>query len=158
MDPWAYPADLEAIWRVLTDAETAQVAARIGQASQLIIDTVPEVGGLTVPQRLAAGTLSAVTVRDIVVAMVHRVMLNPGALRTEQTGPFAVTMDSLISSGEMQITRRELARLIGRRSSAFAFTIAPGPGPTVANPRSLTGGYWQGGAYYPGQGWPSNVL
>lgn len=133
MDPFAIPSDLESIWRPLSDDEALVVLARLDQASQIVRDEVPLVGGLDVDARIAAGSLSALTARDVVVAMVHRVMLNPAGIRSEGSGPFTVTYDQELSSGEMHLTGRELARLSGRgRSPQRAFTITPGSGPVFA--------------------------
>ena len=133
MAPFADPSDVEAIWRELTNDEIAVVTARIAEASQLVQDEVPEVGGLTVDERITAGTLSPETVKQVVVAMVHRVVSIPGYLRqrtvTVDDATQSETYDVSVSGGEMFITDRELRRLMGRKTSGQrAFTITPGPG------------------------------
>lgn len=130
MEPFAYPPDVAAIWRPLGEDEIGQVTARIAQASRLLRDEVPDVGGFSLDERIDNGSLERATVRDVVVGMVHRVMLNPEGLRQESTGPFGRTFDTAISSGEMTITKREMDRLTGRKSTGSkAGTIKPGPGP-----------------------------
>lgn len=131
MPPFADPADLAAVWRPLTADEVLVVATWLERASQLVRDEVPDVDGLDVDERIDAGSLSADTVRDVVVSMVRRVVvLNPVGARQQGVGPFTVTLDSAISASELYLSARELARLTGRRSTGpRAFTISPGPGP-----------------------------
>jgi len=118
----------------MSDAEILTVTGWINEASQQVRDDVPPVGGLTVDERIEAGTLSAATVRSVVARMVRRVMINPegDSSVTEQTGPFSVTRTKsrATASGDLFLTARELARLSGLRSRPqTAFTITPGPGP-----------------------------
>ena len=131
MLPFAEPADLAAVWRPLANDEVDVVAAWLDRASQLVRDEVPDVDGFDVDERVEAGSLSADTVRDVVVSMVRRVVvLNPVGARQQGVGPFAVTLDSAISASELYLSARELARLTGRRSTGpRAFTIGMGPGP-----------------------------
>lgn len=133
MEPFADPVDVASIWRVLTAAEESIVAGRLDAASQMVRDEVPLVGGLDVDERITAGTLSLETVKQVVVAMVHRVVSIPGYIRqrsvTVDDATQSETFDSSVSGGEMFITDREMRRLMGRRSSGQrAFTITPGPG------------------------------
>lgn len=133
MEPFADPADVSSIWRDLTAAEETVVANRIEAASQMVRDEVPLVGGLDVDERINAGTLSLETVKQVVVAMVHRVVSIPGYIRqrsvTVDDATQSETFDSSVSGGEMFITDREMRRLMGRRSGGQrAFTITPGPG------------------------------
>lgn len=131
MEPFAQPSDVAAIWRPLTDAESIVAYGWLEEASQQVRDEVPDVGGLTVDERIADGSLSADTVRNVVRRMVLRVLQNPESLRaiTEQTGPFAVTKtkDSSVSSGEMFISARDMARLMSKRGATgqTAFMINP---------------------------------
>jgi hypothetical protein len=131
MDPFADPSDIASVWRPLTDAEISVVYARIDQASQMVRDEVPDVD-----DRVTAGSLAAATVRDVVVAMVRRVMVNPDgdSSVTEQTGPFSVTRtrSRALAAGELYINASELARLTGRRATQRAFTISPGVGPVFS--------------------------
>ena len=135
LPPFADVADVTAIWRDVTDAESNVIAARIEQASQQVRDEVPLVGGLTVDERIESGALSESSVRRVVVAMVHRVVSIPAYARqqsvTVDDGTMSTTFDSSVSGGEMFITEREYATLISRRRlRQRAFTITPGPGPS----------------------------
>lgn len=132
--PYADALDVAAVWRSLSADETETVSSWIAEASQMVRDSVPDVGGLDVDERISAGSLSADTVRAVVVAMVRRVMLNPSGASsvTEQTGPFSVTrtLATANAAGDLYIKSREMARLLGRRErSQAAFTISPGVGP-----------------------------
>lgn len=132
LPPFADVQDVVSIWRPVTDAEANVIGARIDQASQQVRDEVPLVGGLTIDQRIESGDLSWGTVSRVVVAMVHRVVSIPAYARqqsvTVDDGTMSTTFDSSVSSGEMFITEREYASLIGRRRTRQrAFTIIPVP-------------------------------
>jgi len=92
LPPYADWSDVK-IGRPFTSDEVDSVVDWIDKASQLVRDSVPDVGGLDVDERIEAGSLSAATVRDVVAGMVRRVMLNPNgnSAVTEQTGPFSQT-------------------------------------------------------------------
>lgn len=131
--PYADWSDVK-IGRPFTSEEVESVIDWINKASQMVRDSVPDVGGFDVDERIAAGTLSAATVRDVVAVMVRRVMLNPtgdGSV-TEQTGPFSLTRTKAAANaaGDLYIKSREMARLMGKRDrKQVAFTISPGTGP-----------------------------
>jgi hypothetical protein len=129
LPPFAELADKSA-WSSL-DADS--VYESIAEASQMIRDDVPLVGGLNVDERIAAGSLSLDTVRSVVVAMVDRVVSVPGYVRqrsvTVDDATQSFTYDSSVSGGEMFITEREMQRLMGRsarRQRAFTITLGPG--------------------------------
>jgi hypothetical protein len=133
LPPFAEPLDVAAIWHELSAAEDSIVAERLAEASRMVRDDVPLVGGLDVDERIEAGLLSSETVRRVVVAMVHRVVSIPGYVRqrsvTVDDATEAVTYDSSVSGGEMFITDREMQRLTGRparRQRAFTITLGPG--------------------------------
>lgn len=119
--------DVAAIWRPLTDTEISVVIARIEQASQQVRDIVP-----TVDARIAAGSLSADTVRFVVRDMVFRLVSHDMFVRqqsvTVDDGSKSVTFDAAVSKGEMFITESELAALLGASSAVYgsAFEIALG--------------------------------
>lgn len=134
LTPFATPQDVENIWRPLVDeAETDRVFYLLVKASDQIRDEVPLVGGLTVEERITAGTLRPETVKGVVVDMVHRLVSVPRYMRqtsvTIDGDTKAGTLDASVSSGEMMITEREMDRLMGRKSGRpKAFTITPSPG------------------------------
>ena len=132
MDPFADVQDVVSIWRPLSDAEVLVCVAWIDQASQQVRDEVPDVDGLDVDERVAAGSLSPDTVRSVVARMVLRVLRNPeGARQRSQTVDDyseSITVDGSLSSGEMFISAREMSRLIGAKgdsSQAFSVDTAP---------------------------------
>jgi hypothetical protein len=138
VEPFADVQDVQAIWRPLSDDESVLVAAWIIEASQQVRDEVPDVGGLDVDERVAlaadaAHYLSAATVRSVVARMVRRVLMNPeGARQRSQSVDDyseSVTVDSSLSSGEMFISPREMARLLGSRggSGGGAFSVDTAP-------------------------------
>jgi hypothetical protein len=128
MEPFATPSDVEAIWRTLTDQDTIRVFARIAQASRMVREQVPDVDA-----RIAAGTLSADTVRDVVVDMVERVVsvdrfVRQGSVAVDD-GSESKTYVSAVADGELFISPAQLLRLQGRSvARSRAFTIYPGSG------------------------------
>jgi hypothetical protein len=124
-------SDVQSIWRALTDDEIIRVSARISEASQMIRDEVPLVNGMDVDERILSGALSAVTVRNVVVSMVERVVVPARFVRQSSVavddGSHSETIDSSVSSGEMFISSNELRRLMGRRvvGRQVAFMVNP---------------------------------
>lgn len=131
--PFAEWSDVK-IGRPFTSDEIESVADWLGKASQMVRDSVPDVGGLDVDERILVGTLSDATVRDVVAGMVRRVMLNPegNAATTEQTGPFSVTKTKAASNatGDLYIKSREMSRLMGKRDRRQVAFMVPSPSPT----------------------------
>jgi hypothetical protein len=134
MEPYADWTDVK-IGRPFTTDEIELVIDWIDKASQLIRDSVPDVGGLDVDERIAAGSLSLVTVRDVVATMVRRVMLNPegNSAVTEQAGPFSVTRTKATANagGDLYIRSRELARLMGKRDRRQVAYMVPSFPPLI---------------------------
>jgi hypothetical protein len=130
MEPYADWTDVK-IGRAFTADEIESVIDLIGQASQMVRDSVPGVGGLDVDERIADGSLSSDTVRRVVVAMVKRIVSVPQFVRQRSVavddGSESVTYDSSVSGGEMFISERELASLMGKRGrpGQRAFTVTP---------------------------------
>lgn len=133
LTPFASPQDVANIWRPLVDdAETDKVLFLLVKASDQIRDETPLVKGLTVDERITAGTLRPETVAGVAVDMVHRLVSVPRYMRqtsvTIDGDTKAGTLDSSVSSGEMTITEREMARLLGQKGGRpKAFTITPAP-------------------------------
>ncbi|MER7331668.1 MULTISPECIES: hypothetical protein [unclassified Micromonospora] len=88
-EPFATPEQVAAVFRPLTAAEAAIVAARLAAASRMLRGRFPDLDA-----RIAAGTLDPDLAADAAVAMVLRVIRKPGALagvgnlKAEATGPF----------------------------------------------------------------------
>lgn len=78
--------DVEAAWRPLTDDERSRADALIDRASRKIRRRWPDVD-----DRIAAGTLDAGDVADVVAEMVQVAMTQtPGVVQTnEAAGPFS---------------------------------------------------------------------
>ena len=144
--PFADPSDIEGIWRPLSAEDAALAAAWIDQASQQVRDEVPDVDGLTVDERITAGTLAPETVRDVVARMVLRVLMNPEGARQRSHSlddyQETVLVDSTRSSGEMFISAAEMKRLTGLQGRR-AFEIDTRPDP----PMLVTTVQWYN--YYP---------
>lgn len=128
MADFADIGDVAAIWHSpLSDAETFVVAARLGEASQLVRDTVPSVDA-----RILDGSLSALTVKYIVANMVQRLVSHPAFVRQQSVsiddGNKSVTFDASVSKGSLFLTEDELARLLGVSDAAGgqAFEIVLG--------------------------------
>lgn len=131
LTPFANPRDVANIWRPLVDqAEEDRVMFLLVKASDQVRDEVPKVKGLSVDERIAAGTLRPETVQGVVVDMVHRLVSVPRYVRqrsvTIDNDTKSETLDASVSSGEMTITDREMARLMGRKGGRpKAFTVTP---------------------------------
>jgi hypothetical protein len=140
---YATPIDLEDRWKDLTDAETRRACVLLEDASQKLRDRFGDLEA-----RLAAGDLSADTLRRIVCAMVQRAML-PGATagagvsaQTEAVGPFQVQRTYSNPLGNLYISADELAELEPIVSNggprAYAVNLDPDSG------RDLRfGGLWR---------------
>lgn len=135
---YAVPQDVVDIWfdhPEITPGIEVLIARRIEEATNIVNDEVGLVGGLTVDQRVEASSLAQVTVKQVIVAMVHRLVSVPGYVRqfsrSVDDASESYTIDSSVSSGELHIKASELRRLTGqgrRRSRFRAYTITPGRG------------------------------
>lgn len=127
--PFAEVVDVSAIWPAYTDAYEMLVEARIEKASRIVREQVPDVD-----TRITNGTLDPMTVTDVVVDMVERVVSVARYVRQESTtvddGSESRTYVAAVAEGGMFISPDELRRLQGRSMARpRAFTIYPGPGP-----------------------------
>lgn len=85
-DPFATAADLEAVWRPLTDAEEDRADALLARASRMIRRRWSNVD-----DRITSGDLDADEVSDVVLEMVQTAMTTPtlGVSQESQTaGPY----------------------------------------------------------------------
>lgn len=124
--PFATSDDVAGVWRAIRTDEIGLVDNLLDDASAMVLEYP------AVVTRIAAGTLSAATLKDVVKHMVKRVMLNPTGLRqfsaTVDDATKSGTYDSGIATGQLTITGLELDRLLGivpADSQAGAFTIRP---------------------------------
>ena len=119
----ADPVDVAAIWRPLSEPETALAQGLIQEAS-LMIHEIPAVAA-----RIVAGTVTMDTLTSVCANMVKRVMQNPDRLKS-----FAVTVDDGTRSGtydetgrgDLRILPEEMNRLLGLvNQPSGAWTISP---------------------------------
>jgi len=97
--------------RSLTAAEMGQASAWLDDATAIIVDRFPQYA--TTPT--AASTA-------VCCAMVRRVLLNPGGLRSETVDDYSYTRDTVLSAGELYMTDSEIDALRPVRTSAFSIT------------------------------------
>lgn len=130
LTPFAFPQDVANIWRPLVAGEEDRLLNLLVKASDQIRDETPLVKGMTVDERITAGTLRPETVAGVAVDMVHRLVSIPRYMRqtsvTIDGDTKSGTLDASVSSGEMTITEREMARLMGQKGGrSKAFTVTP---------------------------------
>lgn len=104
--------DVEALWRPLSEAESARIGRLLDVASAKVRQAVP-----TVDARVASGDLDADIVVSVVVSMVARVLTNPGMVRQITVGGESVTLAAETLRG-LFLLPEELAELspsAGRR-------------------------------------------
>lgn len=125
MEPFAYPDDIEKVWRPLTDEETTLASGLIDQASSKLRALIPNIDSL-----IYTDELRQVLARAAVVNAVKRVLMNPEALRqiSHTTGPYtdSKTLDTAISSGLVYIDSGDLVGLTVRRSAIRSFRVNSG--------------------------------
>jgi len=114
-EPFATYTDVEAVWRTLTEYEISRAEKLIEYASRKVRREFPGIDA-----RIAAGSLDALDVEMVVVAMVKRAMMNSaleGVESQQQTaGPFAQTVRPSNPDGSLYFTKAELASLGVRRA------------------------------------------
>jgi hypothetical protein len=127
MQNFAWVADIEKIWRPLTDAEKVMAEGLIEQASMKLRARIPNIDAL-----ILGNELRTELARAAVVNAVKRVLMNPEALRvmSTTTGPFSEskTIDTALSSGFVYIDSGDLAGLIFRKSTIRSFRVNAGLG------------------------------
>ncbi|HEY9265503.1 MAG TPA: Gp19/Gp15/Gp42 family protein [Mycobacterium sp.] len=115
-EPFADSGDIEAVWRTLTADEQARATKLIEYASRKIRRNVSDVDA-----RIASGALDPLDVEMVVVAMVKRALMNTaleGVESQSQTaGPFAQMVRPSNPSGNLYLTKDELASLSPRRAA-----------------------------------------
>lgn len=116
---------LELAWRALTPDEKRRASYKLDQASRLVRDLYKDVD-----TRIAAGTLSADRVGDVIVTMVERAMTgrpNVAAV-TEVKGPFTDTVRYANPAGGLYLTDEDRAVFQVLGGSGHAFTVDTFPG------------------------------
>lgn len=106
-DVFAEVSDVEAMFRVLNEAETIRATRWIAYVSRLIRQAVP-----TVDHRIARGLLDPELVKDVTVAVVVRALRNPEGAKAETIGPKSVTYDDRVAGGFVFLTEDEIGCLL----------------------------------------------
>jgi hypothetical protein len=124
---FAVAADVAAVWRPLTAAETEVAGTLVTYASALLRSLVPNID-----QRITDGDLDGALARLAVVQMVKRVLINPEGVRSESetTGPFSEskTWDVGRAVGRLSVTAEDLALVAGRAAGPRVRSIRLQPG------------------------------
>jgi len=130
MDPFAYPEDIESVFRPLTDAEINLATGLIQQATMKL--------RLAARRRhidldlLWADPLTAEAITAALVNAAKRVLMNPEGIRqlSETTGPMTEsrTIDAAISSGLLYLDNTDLADIFPatRPKSIRSFRVRSG--------------------------------
>lgn len=105
-EPLAEPADVEALWRPLSDDEATVATRLLRIASRIVRTRYPDVD-----DRIAAATLAAEDVADVVAMMVKRAMQAPAADGVESAswtaGPFGTNTKYSNPDGNLYMTAEE---------------------------------------------------
>ena len=117
----AVVADITARWRTLTDQETTNATAFLGDAWVKLKRTLT-----TLEDDIAAdesGDLEAATVAVLVTAVL-RVLKNPDGFKQESLDDWSGTRDGSASAGALFFTDEELSSLIpGGNGRAFSVSL-----------------------------------
>ena len=135
--PFATAADVAARWRTLTSDEQTTADTLAADASDMIRARWPDVD-----DRIAAGTLTALSLTRVVANMVKRAMIvgDNGGLesRTEGTGPFSYSDKFTNPNANLYFTAEDVRLLDGRAARrAFAVDLSSNVVPPTYGP-----GYW----------------
>ncbi len=110
MNVYAVPADLEARWRPLTEAEQNRAEVLLEDASLRVLRRFP-----SIPSRIVDETLAAQEVTAVVCGMVKRAMVageqDGVTQRTEVKGPFTESVQYANPLGSLYFTSDDLAVL-----------------------------------------------
>lgn len=105
-EPFAAPADVEALWRPLSDAEVNVANSLLRIASRIVRTNFPDVDA-----RISAGSLAAEDVADVVALMVKRAMQGPESDGVESdtwtAGPFGRNVKYSNPDGNLYMTSEE---------------------------------------------------
>jgi hypothetical protein len=110
-------SDVELEWnQTVPDASLGHVVRLIQRAERIVARKVP-----TLAARITAGTTTADDVRDVVAAMVVRVLRNPDGKQSESAGDYSYQLASGAAGGRLYLASDELNLLLGggRRASSI---------------------------------------
>lgn len=114
--------DIEARWRPLTDLETANATAFLGDAWEELLSKRPNLEA-----DITAETIRPGNVVRVVVAMVLRVLKNPDGYIEEAIDDWRGRRDALVASGVLHVTSEELAAVTpGRHTRRSVRLVAYG--------------------------------
>lgn len=109
MGEFASTDDVGLAWnQPVSDEQQEYVDYLIDKAERLVRDKVP-----TLDARITATTLSALTVGDVVVDMVVRLLRNPEGLSSESAGDYSYQRNAATGEGRLFMRPDEIARLRG---------------------------------------------
>jgi len=115
-------ADIEQRWRPLSDQETINAAAYLGDAWWMLLGRRP-----TLEADMTAGTVASGNVIRVVSAMVLRILRNPDGMESEAVDDYRFTRHELMASGALYVTGDELADVTpGRRGQRSVRLVAYG--------------------------------
>lgn len=98
----------------IPEDQHARWELRINQAERLI-QAQARSAGTTIESLITRERTTAADVRDVVCAMVARVLRNPTGVATQAAGPFSVTAAPTVASGNLWLTREDRQQLGLRR-------------------------------------------
>jgi hypothetical protein len=109
-------SDVELEWnQSVPAASLGHVVRLIQRAERIIARKVPNLAA-----RITAGTTTSEDVRDVVAAMVVRVLRNPDGKQSESAGDYSYQLASGAAGGRLFVAGDELTLLIGgRRASSI---------------------------------------
>jgi hypothetical protein len=105
-------ADIEARWRPLSDQETTNANAFLGDAWALLLSRRPNL-----EDDIAAGTVTSANVIRVVCAMVLRILKNPDAWDQETIDDWSGRRNALTADGILRVTPDELADITPGRAT-----------------------------------------
>ncbi|MFK5691284.1 Gp19/Gp15/Gp42 family protein [Ornithinimicrobium sp. LYQ92] len=89
-----------------------QLAALIAKAGRELLSRVPNLA-----DRVAAGKVTDEDIKDVIEAMVVRVIRNPSGYRQVGIDDFQATIDTTLSAGGLYLSDDEREKLAGRRKA-----------------------------------------
>lgn len=108
-------ADIENVWRPLTDAEARVVPGLSNRAWIRIVGAVPGIESFLEAVAPAEPLVAAGSVQDVMASMIVRVLKNPDSARiiSESIDDYtdSRTLDDAVSSGEMYVSAFEVSLL-----------------------------------------------
>jgi Gp19/Gp15/Gp42-like protein len=114
---YAQVEHVEQAWtRPFGPREVPHVQAALDRAEREVARSVD------VASRITAGMTTTADVQDAIVAMVVRMMRNPGGVRSQSSGPFSQVIDASVASGRLEITRAE-RRMLGMAVGAVTVDL-----------------------------------